>query len=48
MDILHHFVCEIYSNAEIKVEYLETRNMKADILTKPLNTYKRKKGCDLI
>lgn len=41
----HYFVHKIYDSNEIKVKYLETENMSADILTKALKAYKHKKKC---
>lgn len=47
-DIHHYFGQEIYDSNEIDIKYLEIENMKADILTEALNTYKHKKCCELV
>ena len=40
IDVIHHFVRERVARREIEYEYLNTNNMKADILTKPLTVTK--------
>ena len=40
IDVIHHFVRERVARREIEYEYLNTNNMKADILTKPLTMTK--------
>ena len=43
IDVRHHFVREIVSHNLIKIEYLPTAEMTADILTKGLNSVKHHK-----
>ena len=40
IDVIHHFVRERVARREIEYEYLNTNDMKADILTKPLTVTK--------
>jgi hypothetical protein len=36
IDIHHHFICERVTNSEIDLQYVSTKEMLADILTKQL------------
>jgi hypothetical protein len=36
IDIHHHFICECVANSEIDLQYVSTKEMLADILTKQL------------
>lgn len=40
IDVRHHFIREVVQNNLVKIEYLSTENMTADLLTKPLSIVK--------
>jgi hypothetical protein len=40
IDIRHHFVREILQRKEIEIKYIQTSEMLADFLTKPLSKFK--------
>jgi hypothetical protein len=40
IDVQHHFVREQYQAGTIKLDYIPTTDMTADVLTKPLHKYK--------
>lgn len=42
IDIRYHFIREAVANNFIKIEYLETAEMPADVLTKSLGSVKHK------
>lgn len=42
IDIRHHFVREAVSNGAVKINYMPTSKMTADVLTKPLSVEKHK------
>lgn len=48
IDIRYHFSREACQKGEIKVEYLKTDLMKADILTKPLPKVKHQACVDML
>ena len=48
IDIKYHFVREVLQNGVVKIEYLPTEEMVADILTKPLCRVKHLKFCKLM
>ena len=37
IDIRHHFLCDHVQNSNISLEFIDTNNQLADIITKPLN-----------
>ncbi len=39
IDIQHHFVRDSLSKNKFSIEYYSTKDMAADLLTKPLNEY---------
>jgi hypothetical protein len=43
IDIRHHFIREAVERGDIKVEYLPTDQMPADVLTKALSSPKQNK-----
>lgn len=45
VDIRHHFVRETIERGDIKIEYLSTEEMPADLLTKALSTPKHNQCC---
>jgi hypothetical protein len=45
IDVRYHYIREMVENGEIKVEYLRTEDMIADMLTKPLAKRQFKKLC---
>jgi hypothetical protein len=40
IDIRHHFIREILQRKEIEIKYIQTSEMVADFLTKPLSKFK--------
>jgi len=38
IDVIHHFVREKVTSGELKVQYVNTTDMTADVLTKALGT----------
>lgn len=43
IDIRYHFVKDLVQNGYVKVKYLQTESMVADVLTKPLCVMKHHK-----
>lgn len=43
IDIRHHFIRDVVSEGQVRLEYLRTENMPADVLTKSLCAVKHNK-----
>ena len=48
IDISHHFLKDLVADNKIKIEYLSTEDMVADILTKGLSFPERYHCCKLL
>ncbi|XP_059217552.1 uncharacterized protein LOC131994728 [Stomoxys calcitrans] len=48
IDIRHHFVRELVEDKKIAIEYINTNDMVADVLTKPLSRIRRLHYCELM